>query len=434
MVGSQASSALPLRERSSWGGGLSFGSPGGRCLRSAAAAVTRPDPVPTAQTAQRGLDPVLQDLGLEAADLAPGSGDRASLVVDGATSEPGAVAALAGERLGARGALLVQLPREIDEPALANWRNRLWPLLHAVAIYRLDTERTRRQTQGGRETLPAAGAAPATIFALRRKSHVMSPASTREKFDQNASGWNGEPGGPGYPHFRWMRRFVGRFAPAREGDRILDFGCGAGWCGIEAARGLRDVELSSFDPSPEMVRITGDNARAEGIERFVGRVGFGEAPPFPAAGEAPFSLVISSGVVSFSPDFETWMSGLARACAPGARLVVGDIDPRSRGMERRRQRKALLPVRELNGVEPKRVRAWLEARGFRYQSGAGYQLSHPIPQVMFVNETKLGGVLSHPLVWLNHAAASLDRATGARATRAFDSWVMSFTAPDKPKP
>ncbi len=385
--------------------------------------------MPSAAALAGGLDPLLADLGLSAKDLEPGPSDTTSLLATAAERRPEEVAALASKRLGARGALLLVLPGGTDDRTAATWRNALWPLLHAVAMYRLESGRTLRLTQAGREVLPAAAGAPALVLALRRRSHVMSPASTREKFDQNASGWNGEPGGPGYPHFRWMRRFVGRFAPIEAGDRILDFGCGAGWCGIEAARGTPDVELCAFDPSPQMVKIAEANARAQGIARFTGRVGFGESPPFPAAGEPPFSLVISSGVVSFSPDFETWMHGLGHACAPGARLVVGDIDPRSRGMQRRRAEKPLLPVRELNGVEPARVRAWLEARGFRYEGGAGYQLSYPIPQLMHFNETKLSGALSYPLVWLNAACAGIDRARGARSTTQFDSWVMRLRAP-----
>jgi 16S rRNA G1207 methylase RsmC len=90
-----------------------------------------------------------------------------------------------------------------------------------------------------------------------------------------------------------MRRFVGTFAPAdwmrASAGRILDFGCGAGWVGIEAAlaAGASRVELCAFDPSPQMVKLAEENARASGIARFAARTGFGEDPPFPAAGERP---------------------------------------------------------------------------------------------------------------------------------------------------
>ena len=55
-----------------------------------------------------------------------------------------------------------------------------------------------------------------------------------------------------------------------------------------------------------------------------------------AAGEALFDLVLSSGVVSFSGDFARFYAGLTRAVAPGGTLVIGDLNPHSRGMRKRR--------------------------------------------------------------------------------------------------
>jgi SAM-dependent methyltransferase len=221
-----------------------------------------------------------------------------------------------------------------------------------------------------------------------------------------------------------MRRYVADFARAPRGVRVLDFGSGAGWVGVEAAKRLAARELCAFDPSPEMVRITGENAQAEGIERFTGRTGFGEDPPFPAAGEAPIELVLSSGVASFSPDLERWLDGLARTVAPGGELVIGDIHREARGFRRRRAERPLLPVREMNARTRAELRAGLEARGFTHEASAGYQLTRPVPELMHLSETKLHGLLSRPLLWSNQLAASLDRALGGRCDDQFDSWVM----------
>ena len=379
---------------------------------------------PATEPSTSELEPILADLGLEAAALGTSAGEsRCELAASSEDLER------VGEQVGARGALLLAVTGSTEPHALADLRNRLWPRLHAVSIYRSVQGRLERESLSGRESIGPAPADVGTIVALRRREHVLSPEATTEKFDQNAAGWNGDPGGPGYPHFRWMRRLVGRFTGGHRARRILDFGCGAGWVGIEAALRSPGAELCSFDPSPEMVKIAEENARREGIERFTGRVGFGEAPPFPAEGEEPFDLVLSSGVVSFSPDFERWMEGLRRACAPGATLVVGDINPDSLGMRSRRRSKPLLPVRELNGCTRDQVHAWLEGRGFRHEASEGYQLSRPVPQLMHLNETRLGGALSWPLVWLNAGAAGLDRLTGAHAGGLFDSWVMRFEAP-----
>jgi len=387
------------------------------------------------------IAPVLADLGLapealEGGERSAASGESQALLLSVAADSNASRAVRtdllreADERLSETGALLLLIEGRRPQSELVEWRNALWPLFHAGAIYELDDSGCRRRTLAGSASLTADsganGSAPATLMFLRRREHVMSPDATVEKFDQNAAGWNGEPASPGYPHFRWMRRFVGCFESLPANARVLDFGCGAGWCGIEAAKQFDARELCFFDPSPEMVKIAEENARANGISQATGRTGFGEIPPFPAEGEAPFDAVISSGVISFAPDATLWLEGLVGTVAPGGTLVIGDIQGTSRGMQRRRRQKALLPARELNAQSASEVRAGLEARGFHYQSGAGYQLTRPFPEAMHVNETKLKGLLTYPLLWSNQLAATTNRRLGFPGPDAFDSWVMSF--------
>jgi SAM-dependent methyltransferase len=175
-----------------------------------------------------------------------------------------------------------------------------------------------------------------------------------------------------------------------------------------------------------MVRLATANAAAEGVRRFTGRVGFGEDPPFARDGEPAFDVVISSGVLSFSPDLERWLAGLARTVKRGGTLVIGDLNPRSRGMRRRRATHALLPVRELNARTSDEIRRRLEAAGFRHQRTTGYQLTRPVPQAMHVSETRLGGALSPALLLANRAAAGLERALGDPLPSLFDSWVSAY--------
>ncbi len=302
---------------------------------------------------------------------------------------------------------------------LARWRNQFWPWLHVVAVYRLSKGAIDRETLQG--STRVAGSVPVDGFVLvgRRREHAMSPKLTTQKFDANAGGWNGEPGKPGYAHFRWMRRFVARFARVPDGARVLDFGCGAGWVGIEAALSAKNVELCAFDPSPEMVKLAEENARANGIARFTARVGFGEAPPFPHAGEALFDCVFSSGVVSFSPDVETWCDGLVSTVKPGGTLVIGDIQRESRGMQKRRTQRVLLPARELNAQTADEMKKRLEKRGLVFEALAGYQLSDPIPQLTHRSDRILSGALSPVLLALNRMAAG-----SKLAPKQFDSWVM----------
>jgi hypothetical protein len=45
---------------------------------------------------------------------------------------------------------------------------------------------------------------------------------------------------------------------------------------------------------------------------------------------------------------------------------------------------------------------------------------------MHLNETRLRGALSHPLVWLNGSASFVEGLCGGAFDVLFDSWVQSF--------
>lgn len=377
--------------------------------------VTLPSPRPT------DIEPVLTDLGVAVASAA----DAARTLIASAEARR-APPASAFAALAPDGLVLLVLAGEPGEGELAALREALWPTLHAVAFYRLrDGETLRRSHSGGARL--AACAVRGTVLALRRREHVLSPQSTREKFDANAKGWDDDPASPSYPHFRWMRRYVATFALPKTARRVLDFGSGAGWVGVEAAT-RTGAALCAFDPSPQMVENTRRNAHGAGVKNVDARVGFGEAPPF--ANDPPFDVVISAGVISFSPERERWLDGLAAMVASKGRLVIADLNPRSHGMKHRRRTKALVPIRELNAATADDVRTGLERRGFTTLARSDYQLSRPIPQLMHVNETKLGGVLSRPLVWLNAAASAGDGALSGALEVLFDSWVLAFDRRD----
>ena len=366
---------------------------------------------------------VLRDLG------APTTGNLTLPAEGDPATQAAELRARADNALADDGALLLVLPPAVSDEELARWRNALWPTCHVNAIYASRPGKgVIRRTLQRSESIQL-DLEPSTILVARRRPFVLAPDVTVEKFDKAAAGWNGVPGTPGYPHHRWMRRFVGLFSSPRGKQRILDFGCGAGWVGIEAAKLNPGCTLCAFDPSPQMVHFSEENAQAAGVKEFIGRTGFGEDPPFPADGEKPFDLVISSGVVSFARDKQRWFEGLLRSVAPGGTLVIGDIHPGSRGMRSRRRTKPMVPVREMNALTREEARAELEARGLRHVTSCGYQLTYPIPQAMHFNETRLKGLLTWPLLGLNMTGASLDRALGSPLQDQFDSWVMHFERP-----
>lgn len=390
----------------------------------------------------RGLAPVLEDLGLEPSQVrvagAPQPPESATprallCALPADARDParasGELAPLLAATAGASDHLLVVLLEARDEAELARWRDALWPSHHVGALYDLGQQGLTQRTLQGTRRISGGWGHRATLLVARPRAAVFAGDAVAAKFDQNAGGWNATPATSGYAHFRWMRRFVGTFAFGAGGAavasvrRILDFGCGAGWVGIEAALRSPQAELCAFDPSSEMVRHAQTNALASGVTRFQARVGFGEDPPFPAADEAPFDLVLSSGVISFSGDRERFEQGLLRALAPGGTLVIGDINPESKGMQRRRRERALLPLRELNAPTRECVRGELEARGLVLQRWSGYQLTSPVPELMHWSARRLAGVLDRPLLWWN------GRSVGTRSPERFDSWVMHFTRP-----
>ncbi len=391
----------------------------------------------------RAITPVLEDLefGVESVRAigTESAGRRGHLIAGVAeanrslTDAVSAILADADALVGDDGALFVVLLGRRSEEELCDVRNRLWPAWHVGAIYLTSQEEVTRIKLDGRHKLARGCGTVGSVLVARRRALVFAPETTVAKFDRNARGWNGEPGRPGYEHFRWMRRFVAEFAHHPRAQRILDFGCGAGWVGIEAALAGRrnggDPTLCAFDPSPEMVRIAEENAAAQKLAKFTGRTGFGEAPPFPAQAEERFDLVLSSGVISFAENPEVWLNGLASTVSPSGTLVIGDIHRDSTGMRKRRAHKPLLPVREMNALVREDVRQRLERRGFMFEAWCGYQLTDPMPQVMHFSQTRLHGLFDGMLLRRNVNASRRDAASGSNAPDGFDSWVMRLRAP-----
>lgn len=373
------------------------------------------EPRPT-ELALADLHAVIADLG-----RAPDGFAEGNLVLAADEVLDAAPRALHQHELADDGWALLFVAGSPSEAELARVRNALWPWLHVASLYRCNAGAITRETLQGRRALAGTCRHEGVLLAAQRREHVLSPRATAAKFDANSGGWNGEPGKPGYAHFRWMRKYVALFGEPEHAKAILDFGCGAGWVGIEAALAAREARLCAFDPSREMVRIAGDNARASGLRNFQGQVGFGEEPPF----AGPFDLVISSGVVSFSPDRARWFDGLVRSAARGARIVIGDLNRESRGMRQRRATKPLLPARELNALIASEARAELERRGCEHEATGGYQLTRPMPQLAHLSDTKLAGALSPLLLAYNRL-----RAGSASDLSAFDSWVMRLRAPN----
>ncbi len=320
---------------------------------------------------------------------------------------------------GRDGPALVVIPGRIDDATLAQLRDDCWPDCHFLAVFRIDENGAiERATSQGGAAIDGNIPGPArTIIYTRTREDALGQTNTVIKFDLRASAWNGAPGSPTYGHYRWMRRLIAVVAEPTPGLRTLDAGCGTGWVGIEAAR--LGAMVSAFDPSSAMVDLARENATETGVD-LDARVGFVEDVPF----DRPFQLVLNSGVISFAPDAGRYLDSLDRLVEPGGLLVIGDINPLSRGFRRRRSGNPLLPARELNGLPRECVAAMLTKRGYSVEGGWFYQLSFPVPELMALSEQKLAGLGCGALLGLNRLATRVDRMFGARGARQFDSWIL----------
>jgi hypothetical protein len=182
------------------------------------------------------LSDLVRELGLgsdRVVEVAAGTAARergALLVVDagerGARDAGLANAVLETVRggLAPEGHVLVVGHRVEDAPALCALRNALWPHLHVVSAYRMKRgEPVQRIELGGSTRLPHVASADGFALLALDRLVAMSPATTAQKFDKNAAGWNGVPGAPDYGHFRWMRKLLAVLgepmrAPVRDGS------------------------------------------------------------------------------------------------------------------------------------------------------------------------------------------------------------------------
>jgi SAM-dependent methyltransferase len=167
-----------------------------------------------------------------------------------------------------------------------------------------------------------------------------------------------------------------------------------------------------------MVEIAKRNAAENGVD-LDARVGFVEDVPF----DKPFEVVLNSGVISFAPDADVFLDRLDALLQPGGTLVIGDLNPDSRGFARRRRR-PLLPARELNGQRRADVERKLRERGYVIEGHWYYQITFPLPELMALSEQRLHGLGCGLALLKNKVATRLDHATGSRMARWFDSWII----------
>jgi len=111
-------------------------------------------------------------------------------------------------------------------------------------------------------------------------------------------------------------RLVIESAGLRQGERVVDIGCGSGNATILAA--ALGARVTGVDPAPRLLAAAADEARTRGLEASFLR-GDATALPLP---DACADVVLSVFGVLFAPDAQAAIAEMARIAVPGARIVL----------------------------------------------------------------------------------------------------------------
>jgi ubiquinone/menaquinone biosynthesis C-methylase UbiE len=108
------------------------------------------------------------------------------------------------------------------------------------------------------------------------------------------------------------------YAP-RQGDHVLDIGCGSGQTTREAARMAPDGSAVGIDTSAEMIDRARELTEKEGLRNVTFVQADAQAHPFPAA---RFDVAISRFGTMFFRDAGVAFANIARSLRPAGRLVM----------------------------------------------------------------------------------------------------------------
>jgi len=151
-------------------------------------------------------------------------------------------------------------------------------------------------------------------------------------------------------------------ANLKQGEVILDLGCGGGFDCFLAAQKVGDRgRVIGVDMTPEMLAKARENAAKMGATNVEFRLG--EIEHLPVADNS-VDIIISNCVINLSPEKKQVFQDAYRALKPGGRLAISDVVATAKMPDQLREQTALLTGCIAGAEHIDRIRELLGEPGF----------------------------------------------------------------------